>query len=131
MSLTDVLGVSSDQDKGYPWYGMVVWYLYHLYCTYYGTWYRDGKWTKEEIDKKKNAAQSKNWHHVGGAYGEDETRVLYETLNLHRKEIEGKIVLVVGSITPWVEAVLLSIGAKHITTLDYNKIRPSHPQVIK
>ena len=106
----DIVGVSANQQEGY-------------------TWYQDGQWTTEEIDKKKNATIANNWPAVGGAYGEDETRVLYETLNLHRKEIEGKRVLVVGSETPWVEAIILAVGAKHILTLDYNKIQPSHPQV--
>ena len=110
--LFDVLGVSADQDLGYGWY-------------------QDSQWTKEEIEKRRNATLAKHWAQVGGVYGEHETRVLYETLNLHRKEIKGKSVLVVGSESPWVEAVILAVGAKHITTLDYNKIRPSHPQVIK
>ena len=107
----DILGVSADvSDKGYRWY-------------------QDGQWTKEEIEKRKNATIAKHFGRVGGAYGKDNTRVLYETLNHHRNEIKEKRVLVVGSQTPWVEAVLLAIGAKHITTLEYNTIHSSHPQV--
>ena len=93
--------------------------------------YSDGQWTKEEVEKRKKAVIAEDWAGVGGIYGVDETRVLYETLNLHRNEINGKRVLVVGSFKPWVEALLLAIGAKHITTLEYNKIQSSHPQVRK
>ena len=37
--------------------------------------------------------------------------------------------LVVGSETPWVESLLLSLGTRHVTTLEYNKIKSTHPQV--
>ena len=36
----------------------------------------------------------------------------------------------IGSVIPWVEAILLVIGAKHVTTLEYNRINSTHPQVI-
>ena len=91
--------------------------------------YSDVQWTKEEVEKRKKAAIAEDWAGVGGIYGVDETRVLYETLDLHRTEIKEKRVLVIGSQTPWVEAVLLAIGAKHVTTLEYNKIHSTHPQV--
>ena len=89
------------------------------------------RWRKEDIEKRKKAAIANDWARFGGAYGPYQSRVLYETLNRHRNEINGKLVLVVGSIGPWVEAMLLAIGAKHITTLEYNKIQSSHPQVRK
>ena len=41
----------------------------------------------------------------------------------------GKNALVIGSETPWVEAILLAVGAKHVTTLEYNRIKSTHPQV--
>jgi hypothetical protein len=44
--------------------------------------------------------------------------------------VRGKHVLVVGSEVPWFEAILLSKGARLITTFDYVKIVSQHPQVI-
>jgi len=38
-------------------------------------------------------------------------------------------VLVIGSEIPWVEACVLSSGAKHITTLEYGEIVSEHPNV--
>ena len=36
----------------------------------------------------------------------------------------------IGSETPWVEAILLAVGAKHVTTVEYNRIISTHPQVL-
>jgi len=35
----------------------------------------------------------------------------------------------IGSLHPWLEALLLLKGASQITTFDYNKIRNEHPQI--
>jgi len=43
--------------------------------------------------------------------------------------VDGKHVLVIGSQSPWIESILLSRGAKNITTFDYVKIKSFHPQV--
>ena len=37
--------------------------------------------------------------------------------------------LVIGSITPWIETILLAEGAEHITTLDYNVYECDHPKI--
>ena len=92
-------------------------------------WYRDDQWTKEVIDKKIKAVLSKNWNGVGGIYGTGDTEVLYETMNLYKSKIVGKRALVIGSEFPWVESLVLSLGAKHVTTLEYNRIKSTHPQV--
>ena len=38
-------------------------------------------------------------------------------------------VLVIGSGSPWVEALCLYLGAAHVTTLEYGKLRTNHPQL--
>ncbi len=43
--------------------------------------------------------------------------------------ITGRHVLVVGSQTPWLEAIILEAGAAKITTLDYAQIKSEHPQI--
>ena len=77
------------------------------------------QWSKHSIDERVQAAETKNWGKVGGgAYGAEETKILFETINLYKDKVIGKRVLVIGSVIPWVEAILLAIGAKHITTLE-------------
>ena len=92
-------------------------------------WYRDDQWTKEVIDKKINCVLKKDWNGVGGAYGAGDTEVVYETINLYKHKVIGKNALVIGSETPWVEAILLAVGAMHVTTLEYNRIKSTHPKV--
>ena len=92
-------------------------------------WYRNDQWTKKSFDQKIEAVKSKDWNGVGGAYGGVDTRVLHDTIDLYKDRVVGKRVLVIGSETPWVESILLALGAEHVTTLEYNGIVSTHPQV--
>ena len=38
-------------------------------------------------------------------------------------------VLVIGSQSPWIEAILFEKGARHITVLDYGEIKTDHPNI--
>jgi len=91
-------------------------------------WYRNDQWTKKSFDQKIKAVKSKDWDRVGGAYGGLDTRVLHDTINLYKDRVVGKRALVIGSETPWVESILLALGAEHVTTLEYNRIVSTHPQ---
>ena len=93
--------------------------------------YRNSQWSKSSIEKKIKAIRLKHWNMVGGAYGPEETECLYDTINFYKGEVFNKSVLVIGSETPWVESILLAIGAKHVTTLEYNRIQTTHPMVSK
>lgn len=42
---------------------------------------------------------------------------------------KGKTCLVIGSQAPWIEAILLALGAEKVTTFDYIQITSEHPQV--
>ena len=44
-------------------------------------------------------------------------------------QLKGKHVLVIGSETPWLESMLLSKGAKMVSTLEYKKLQSTHPQI--
>ena len=68
---------------------------------------------------------------IGGNYGGKESKLLYDTILSGNVTVKNKNVLVIGSIQPWVESIFLSLGAKHTTTLEYNKIISNHPQVNK
>ncbi len=43
--------------------------------------------------------------------------------------ISGGHVLVIGSETPWIEAMLLELGAANVTTLDYNQVISEVPNI--
>lgn len=47
----------------------------------------------------------------------------------YARYIVNKRGAVIGSQTPWAEAMLLEIGAKHITTIEYMEITTDHPQL--
>ena len=93
--------------------------------------YKNDKWTKEAIDNKIDAVNKKDWNKLEGAYGGSESRVLYNTINLYKHKVIGKNALVIGSNSPWLEAILLAVGAKHVTTVEYNRILSTHPQVLR
>ena len=94
--------------------------------------YLDSQWSKDGIEKKIAEVSKKDWSLIGNlGYGAEETECLYDTLHLHKEAILDKHVLVVGSETPWVESMLLEIGARHVTTLEYNQITSTHPKVLK
>lgn len=43
--------------------------------------------------------------------------------------VTNKHILVIGSVDPWVESILLAEGASKVTTLEYNHIDCEHPQI--
>ena len=98
-------------------------------------WYFDQKyvghtaempvWTKELVeDYIKSAAQGT----LKGAYGVSETNALRDGIG-HAPGLKDGRVLVIGSQSPWVEAVVLEQGAKEVVTLEYGRIKSRHPQI--
>ena len=49
--------------------------------------------------------------------------------NLISSQIDGKDVLVIGSQSPWLESILVSKGARLVTTFDYIRINNEHPNI--
>jgi hypothetical protein len=64
---------------------------------------------------------------LDGNYGTALTNQLMDAVLA--ANVSGKRALVVGSESPWVEAILLEAGAKHVVTLEYGRIHSQHPQV--
>ncbi len=62
-------------------------------------------------------------------YGWVDTARLYT--GLEKMDLAGKRVLVVGSMSPWVEELILSLDAAHVATLEYRPIKAYHPKVCK
>ena len=101
--------------------------------SFYGghEWGKRYQWSNDSIDERVKAAQEKNWKKIGGTYGAGTTKKLYEIIEKFKDKVIGRRALVIGSVNPWIEAILLAFGAKHVTTLEYNKITSTHPQVDK
>eukprot|EP00949_MAST-11_sp_MAST-11-sp1_P003607 g3607.t1 len=43
--------------------------------------------------------------------------------------MQGKTVLIVGTVSPWAEALCLELGAKSVTTLEYNNLTLEHERL--
>ena len=81
-------------------------------------------WTRDIVEKMKGEAVNGSMY---GNYGNGEVASL---INATRKAgIRDKHVLVIGSENPWVEAICLANGARHVTTLEYGHIDSQHPDV--
>ena len=63
-----------------------------------------------------------------GTYGEEPVKEIGNLIKT-MVPVKDKNVLVIGSETPWIEAILLAEGAGNITTLEYRAIEPNHPQI--
>lgn len=65
-----------------------------------------------------------------GGYGNADTMAIKEFVLKNKARFAGKRLLVVGSLQPWLEAILLYAGAKHVTTVEYGTLpKEPHPQV--
>jgi len=49
------------------------------------------------------------------------------TFYIHEKDIANKRICVFGSSDPWVEAMLLALGASEVITIEYNQLTFEHP----
>ena len=51
------------------------------------------------------------------------------TLKRYLYAIKGKHVAVVGTEVPWIEAIVLNLGAEKVTTMEYRDLHIEHPRV--
>ena len=82
-------------------------------------------WTEEGIK------QHLNWIERGelnALYGIDVIRRMHDLL-VKYIQVENKHVLVIGSVLPWIEALLLTMNVDHITTLEYDPCLTTHPKI--
>eukprot|EP00961_Rhodomonas_salina_P136115 1831467-Rhodomonas_salina.2 len=82
-------------------------------------------WSKLLIDQQVKLCQT---GHLHGSYGVQETKRLVRALK-GMSGLKHGHVLVIGSERPWVEACVLGVGAREVTTLEYRAIKSSHPRV--
>ena len=65
---------------------------------------------------------------LSGGYGKKVT-IRLQRLIRNWMHVKDSHILVIGSVNPWIEVILLSEGAKNITTLDYNPYSSDHPKI--
>jgi hypothetical protein len=61
--------------------------------------------------------------------GQYQTGVCDKAIKKYESFINGKVGIVVGSETPWAEAVLIKHGATQVATIEYMPIKTDHPQL--
>jgi len=54
------------------------------------------------------------------------TKLHVEAFTKYIDSIKNKTVAVIGSVTPWIESILVNLGAKEVTTVEYNVPICSH-----
>jgi len=62
-----------------------------------------------------------------GYYGSTD-KYLYRAFDTYKDKISHKQVAIIGSVTPWYEAIVLSYQGI-VTTIDYNAIYSEHPDI--
>ena len=97
----------------------------------------DTKWTadkgKENIWSKELIETTMKLFNDGELFGGYGTKIVKNMANIINDHMIDQVkdghVLVIGSQSPWIEGMLLVLGAKKITTLEYSKIISEHPQI--
>ena len=92
---------------------------------YLGSTAATAVWPYDLIEKMIVEARNES---LVGTYNKAETQAVRQAI-AHAPGVVGGRVLVIGSETPWVEALALEAGARHVTTLEYGKIESRHPNV--
>lgn len=99
-------------------------------------WWIDGttdssdlNWTDKMIDEYRErftANNIKNSKEGNSPYGHDCVSRMLEALEKY--DIRNKVVAVIGTIIPWIEAILLNMGNK-VITIEYNVPVTSYPNL--
>jgi hypothetical protein len=82
-------------------------------------------WSEQMVSNYLSQARQSQLY---GPYGISDTNALRDGL-LHAAGVKNGRVLIIGSITPWVEACVLEAGARQIVTVEYSKIESYHTQI--
>eukprot|EP00928_Gymnodinium_smaydae_P000267 TRINITY_DN1009_c0_g1_i1.p1 TRINITY_DN1009_c0_g1~~TRINITY_DN1009_c0_g1_i1.p1 ORF type:complete len:360 (-),score=56.05 TRINITY_DN1009_c0_g1_i1:172-1251(-) len=83
-------------------------------------------WNAEFVNgyRKKFAAAN-----FDAGYSVLETTMIHNLIMKYRTELVGKHCAVLGSQSPWLEALLLQAGVAHVTTVEYSDIKSTEPQI--
>jgi hypothetical protein len=94
---------------------------------YFGQQAKQAIWHRTLVEEWKHAALQGKFDTFGN-YQVLDRRTLYDALQ-RIAQIRNQSVLVLGSETPWVEALCLAAGARQVTTLEYGAIVSQHEQI--
>ncbi|GFH62181.1 hypothetical protein CTEN210_18657 [Chaetoceros tenuissimus] len=84
-------------------------------------------WSKELIDVYASKALNGDFEGWGNYMPLDRITLFHVLQNV--TQVRNQSVLVIGSESPWIEAMLVACGAKKVTTLEYGHIESHHPKV--
>eukprot|EP00933_Yihiella_yeosuensis_P026356 TRINITY_DN20442_c0_g1_i1.p1 TRINITY_DN20442_c0_g1~~TRINITY_DN20442_c0_g1_i1.p1 ORF type:complete len:423 (-),score=58.75 TRINITY_DN20442_c0_g1_i1:85-1353(-) len=93
-------------------------------------------WSRENIEKLVDSVKSgsledetvgNNW--AGFGYSYEGSFRIHTLLKRHKKLLNGRQCLVLGSERPWLEALLLGHGVARVTVVEYRKLITNHPNV--
>ena len=97
----------------------IYWTHSSLHIYFFIAWTTEGmEWHRQLLAEDK----------LKGSYGFSAVRRI-QRLSQQYIIPKNKHILVIGSTRPWIESILLSQGAKHITTLEYNPYPTNHPKL--
>ena len=85
-------------------------------------------WTKEGLNEQQKAIDTKS---IGLLYRRKWIQNEVNRIRFHLEnhfDAKNKSILVIGSQLPWIESLLLYLGAQ-VTTLEYNPYKTNHPNV--
>jgi hypothetical protein len=99
------------------------WYFNQIYA---GSTAATADWNKTYVDQLVSAVLS-GTHPIKSNYPGSVEESIDPAIQAF--PIRGLRGCVIGSENPWLEAVLLARGASHITTIEYGRIRSTHPQI--
>lgn len=95
---------------------------------YIKPWYFDERsekssttWSKEKVDQLWHSTSSKTYAYNG------EGEAIYNAMKNY--PLNGTMGMVIGSLSPWVEAYCLKCGAEKVITQEYKKIISKHPKI--
>ena len=114
--------LSFDIQKQLTWDGM-----FHLAIHYMNDNFQipAKKWTQNMVEEFQRNFQDGT---LFGNYGVDNVNRISKIID-DKMQLKDKHVLVIGSETPWLESMLLTKGAKMVSTLEYKKLQSTHPLI--
>jgi Caenorhabditis protein of unknown function, DUF268 len=96
---------------------------------FFQTSYFDSKiktWSKSYIENMMEQVEKRNCR---GTYGVGVVNMMKDILSNWPVLIAGRRILVMGSESPWIEVILLLLGATEVTTLEYATIVSDYPSL--
>lgn len=97
---------------------------FYLNQVYLGKTAATSAWSEELLAKNLKTASKRG----AMKYGTDGLQI-HDGVARYKDYVENKRGIVIGSEDPWVEAILLHHGARHILTVEFGRIASGHPQI--